>query len=256
MPQVDNNDIPLNRSGHRQRSSSANVSPEARLNDIVADITGTGNGPGHSIDGPRQSSSIVKYVMIFLFVIFVAAYTVVQLSSREAGTVRSNENVVASTQQDLVQPHPENEEGIDVGNVAPDFTLTNLYGANMTLSDYRGTVVILDFWASWCPPCNAAIPKLVTLQERYGDKDFIILAVAVDAGMDVSDKLSQFVDEHKINYHVLLNNENVTKAYKVKSVPTTFIIDKQGHIVNKYIGLDENSYENTIPAQIESLLQK
>lgn len=199
---------------------------------------------------------MIRRIFIFLFLIMVTGYVVVQLASHEIDAVQNNNRSIISKQQAPVQSRPGDEEGFEVGNIAPDFTVDNLYGQPVRLSSYRGTVVVLEFWASWCPPCNAAIPRLITLQERFKDNKFTILAVAIDEGGDVIDKLLHFVDEHKMNYQVLLHNDDIMKAYNAKSVPTTFIIDKQGHIANKYIGLDESSYESSIPAQIGSLLQE
>lgn len=251
MPQVDKKNITLNNL-MRRKTSIASVISESGLCHLGVDIVTTGRGLDcHKRD---QSGSIGKYVLIFLFLVIVVGYIVVQLASRESRTFRNDEKVVMSSQQDISKSNLGNEEGIGVGSVAPHFTLNNLLGKSVNLTDYRGTVVLLEFWASWCPPCNAAVPKLKNLQEKYNHTDFIVLAVAIDEGMNAGDRLLKFADEHNLNYPVLLHSEKIIQDYNVRSVPTTFIIDKQGHIVNKYIGLDENSYESMIPAQLERLL--
>ena len=249
MQRANNSDNRFNGS-RRHRSSCVNTCVTTRLHNMAAKIASTDGGESRRIKMPRENSSIGKLIL-------VAAFVVVQVASHEARiSHNSDENVIASTQQDVAQHALDNAVGIDVGNVAPDFTLNNLYGTKVNLSDYMGTVVLLEFWASWCLPCNEAIPPMKALQGRYNDKDFIIVAVALDEGTNMSDKLSKFVDEHEINYPVLLHEESVIKTYKVKSIPTTFIIDKHGRIANKYIGLDENNFANAIPSQIERLLQE
>lgn len=117
---------------------------------------------------------------------------------------------------------------------AADFTLRDLKGQQHKLSDYRGKVVFLNFWATWCPPCTAEIPSMERLNEVLGNKDFVMLAVNTDE--DIKD-LEDFVKEHPHNFTVLSDAEGVAqKLYKVDKFPETFIIDRQGKIVEHIIG--------------------
>lgn len=142
------------------------------------------------------------------------------------------------------QVKPEREEvrkvqesttpGYEWGN-APDFTLPQLDGGSLTLSDFKGKVIIVNFWATWCPPCRMEIPDFVYLYENYKDKGLVIIGVNLDRGDARSVK--QFSEKYKINYPVVLGNGKVTQDYGgIRAIPTTFIIDTKGDIKEKYIG--------------------
>lgn len=122
------------------------------------------------------------------------------------------------------------------GVQAPDFELVSLDGRKVKLSDFRGKAVVLNFWATWCPPCKTEMPWFVDLQKQYGSDGLTILGVA----MDDSDpqKIAQFASEMGVNYPVLLGTNNVSEAYgDVEYLPTTFYINRQGKIVGKVAGL-------------------
>ena len=122
------------------------------------------------------------------------------------------------------------------GVQAPDFELASLDGKKVKLSDYRGKAVVLNFWATWCPPCKVEMPWFVDLQKQYGDEGLTVLGVA----MDDSDpqKIAQFASEMGVNYQVLLGTDKVSEQYgNVDFLPTTFYIDRKGRIVGKAAGL-------------------
>lgn len=121
-----------------------------------------------------------------------------------------------------------------VGAMAPDFTLKDLKGNDVTLSQYRGKVVFLNFWASWCPPCRAEMPSMERLHEVYAGRDFVMLAVNVE--QEVND-VKAFLKEHSHNFQVLLDPEARAQGlYGVYRFPETFLIDNQGKIVEHYLG--------------------
>jgi peroxiredoxin len=122
------------------------------------------------------------------------------------------------------------------GGVAPDFKLKSLEGGDVRLSQYRGKIVVLEFWAPWCPPCKATIPQLTAVQAKYRERGVVILGIAVDEEIGSLQKLSAFSQEYGINYRVLLGDETVERAYHVNSIPMTFVIDKEGRIVNSHTG--------------------
>ncbi len=118
---------------------------------------------------------------------------------------------------------------------APDFTLPDLAGDNLTLSDFKGKVVILNFWATWCPPCRREIPDFVYLYEKYKDEGLVIIGVNLDRGD--SRAVKQFSENYKIDYPIVLGNVNVTQDYGgIRGIPTTFVIDRNGDIKEKYVG--------------------
>ncbi len=136
------------------------------------------------------------------------------------------------------------------GPMAPEFSLQDLYGKTVSLSSYRGRVVLLDFWATWCPPCRMSIPELVALQEKYRDKGLAVLAVSMDDPQRISNKdLQQFKKMAKINYPVLRYNQKILEDYFARermAVPTMFIIDGTGKIVEKIPGFLPGALEKSL----------
>lgn len=125
---------------------------------------------------------------------------------------------------------------VKIGETAPDFLLTDINGKNIALSSYRGKIILLEFWAAWCSPCRAAVPALVQMQERYRDKGFVVLSVSMDTGNDKVSMLSEFSREFSINYPVLLDDNKIARTYKVTSIPTSYIIDREGKVIDFYMG--------------------
>jgi peroxiredoxin len=125
----------------------------------------------------------------------------------------------------------------DVQNLpAPDFDLPTLDGRRVKLSDFRGQAVLLNFWATWCPPCKIEMPWFVDLQKRYGKDGLVVLGVAMDDTETA--KIAEFAHEMSVNYPVLLGTDQVSDDYgDVRSLPTTFYVDRNGTIVAKAVGL-------------------
>ncbi len=133
---------------------------------------------------------------------------------------------------------------------APDFELKDLDGNLVKLSDYKGKVVIIDFWATWCGPCRRGIPEFIALQSEYGEDKLAILGISVDQG-DLS-VVPAFAKNYGINYPVLYANVDVQRKYgPIRSIPTAFIVDKVGKVRDLAIGLRPKSYFKN---QIDSLL--
>jgi peroxiredoxin len=133
----------------------------------------------------------------------------------------------------------------------PDFTLKDSTGATVKLSDYRGKVVLLNFWATWCGPCKVEIPWFMDFQKNYKDRDFAVLGVSMDE--DGWDSVKPYIEEHKMNYRVLLGNDEVSQLFgSIDSLPTTLIIDREGRIASMHLGLVAKS---TYQKQIEQLLE-
>jgi len=133
---------------------------------------------------------------------------------------------------------------------APDFTLKGLDGKELSLSEARGKVVFLNFWATWCGPCRAEIPDLVDLQNRYKDRLEII-------GLDVDDddpaEVQQYVTENGINYPVAMAPNELRNQYGgIPALPTSFVLDTQNRVVQKHVGLwNPEIYETEIRALLE-----
>lgn len=129
---------------------------------------------------------------------------------------------------------------------APDFTLPTADGKTLKLSDFKGKAVIIDFWATWCPPCRKGIPDLIELQNKYGSKGLQIIGVSVD--QDTKPEVIPFIKDKGINYPVVYADNKVVMNYGgIRAIPTSFVIDKQGKIVASYEGLISSlTYENHI----------
>jgi peroxiredoxin len=121
--------------------------------------------------------------------------------------------------------------------VAPGFSLTDINGQKLDLASYRGKVVLLDFWATWCAPCRTEIPYFVAMQKRYGPEGLQIIGISMD---DDAKPVRQFYAEQNMNYPVAIGDDKLAEAYGgILGLPVAFIIDRQGRIVNKHVGETE-----------------
>ena len=134
---------------------------------------------------------------------------------------------------------------------APDFALQDATGHTVKLSDYRGKVVLLDFWATWCGPCKIEIPWFQEFERQNKDKGFAVIGVAMDdEGWDV---VKPFAQERRINYRLVMGNDTVAQQFGgVEALPTTFLIDREGRIASVHIGL---SGKRDFEDGIQELLQ-
>lgn len=145
---------------------------------------------------------------------------------------------------------PKAKESQLIGKPAPDFTLKDIGGNEAKLADFKGKVVLIDFWATWCGPCIKAMPHVQTLYEIYKDKDVVVLGI--NSWERAKDKVEPFLKEHKITYRILLDlNNEVIKKYGVKGIPSIFIIDKKGTVRFVYTGMQGK--EQIIQQNIEEL---
>lgn len=129
---------------------------------------------------------------------------------------------------------------------APDFMLHDLHGNPVRLSDLRGKAVVINFWATWCPPCRREIPWFIRLQQKYGTQGLQIVGISMDD--DNPDGVSAFVRKMGINYPILLGNDHVASLYGGADVlPTTYYIARDGSVVTTITGLiSEDKVEENI----------
>lgn len=130
------------------------------------------------------------------------------------------------------------EVGIKKGQIAPDFTLNTLSGEAITLSELRGKKVILNFWATWCPPCKEEMPHLQEYYEEYAEEDNVeIIAVNLTYTDGSMDKVQQFVDSFELTFPIpLMDVEGINQTYQILTIPSTFMIDTEGRIQNNILG--------------------
>jgi cytochrome c biogenesis protein CcmG/thiol:disulfide interchange protein DsbE len=118
---------------------------------------------------------------------------------------------------------------------APDFTLTDLSGNSISLSDFKGKVIFVNFWATWCPPCRQEIPDFIEFYKENKDSGAVILGVSVDKS---TNEVRDFVEEYKINYPIVMATNEMVKDYKPgRYIPTTIIVDTDGMIQGKKVGI-------------------
>jgi peroxiredoxin len=132
---------------------------------------------------------------------------------------------------------------------APDFTLKDLDGRDVRLADYKGKVVLVNFWATWCGPCKYEIPMFVDFQNRYGNRGLTFLGISVD---DERETLQPFVAEYKMNYPVLigLGREDVQDDYgPMMGIPVTILVGRDGNVCKRFFGLhSKDKFEQDIKA--------
>jgi len=118
---------------------------------------------------------------------------------------------------------------------APDFSLRTTDNKDLKLSDYKGKIVILDFWATWCGPCRRSVPDLIEIQKEYKN-DVVVIGISLD--IQTAKNVVPFINEFGINYPVVFGNEKVVTDYgNIEAIPTSFVIDKKGNVVDMYVGL-------------------
>lgn len=143
----------------------------------------------------------------------------------------------------------DNNIGIELGQIAPDFTLTDIDGKTFSLSDYRGKVVVIDLMATWCGPCVAEMSHLKELYTNYRARGVVIMSIDVDPS-----ERNEVIRQFKANYGdewIFASGPGVGTTYGVLYIPTLYIIDKQGRIAYKNVGLTPYS---TLAGEIDKLL--
>jgi len=146
-------------------------------------------------------------------------------------------------------------EPLTVGMAAPDFSLPDIEGKTVRLSDYRGKVVFVNFWATWCKPCKEEMPSMEILWENFKSEDFVMLAISMDRVTTKKD-IPPFIESMKLTFPILTDSWGQTdKRYKLMGVPETYIIDQNGVLREKVIGPRDWTLKDSV-ATVVQLLQK
>jgi peroxiredoxin len=175
-----------------------------------------------------------------LAILAIATY---KLNTSEAG--RASESVIM--QPAAVEPTSLAMQQDDTP--APDFVLQDINGQQVRLSDYKGKVVVLNFWATWCPPCRKEIPDFNELQTQYGDKGVQFIGVALDE--EGLPKVKKWMATNAVGYPVLIADAAIKKAYgEMNAIPVTMLIDRKGIIRTKYIGMRQKAIVESMIAPL------
>ncbi len=198
---------------------------------------------------PNNANSKQYLIYGGIIVLIIAIAFVIFSGGNKTSQKATNQNV-QTQQQQPVQKSAAVSTPEDQYPMAPDFELPDLNGKNIKLSDFRGKVVFLNFWATWCPPCKREIPGFINLVNKYGKDGFIVLGVAVDPRE--FDKVKPFAEKVGINYPVVYDKKGVSQLYGgIRSIPTTFVINREGKVVGQIVG---SRPEQTFEGIIKSLL--
>lgn len=142
------------------------------------------------------------------------------------------------------------DKGASAGKApATNFSLQDLNGKTVNLADFRGQVVLLDFWATWCPPCRSSIPAMERLHKEYGSRGFVLLGISLDSGD--WDYVRSFRQEYGITYPILKGNDDISEQYMVRTIPYLVLLDKEGVVRRRISG---PGGEETIKKDLQELL--
>jgi len=184
---------------------------------------------------PRKRSTIIIILLIVICIVLAYFY----LSYREEKIQRERE-----VEYERLYPSLGIQR-VDPPEEAEDFTLKTLKGGTVGLKDYRGRLIFLNFWATWCGPCRAEMPSMQRLWEEFKEEDFVILAIDIQ---EESKLVSSFMNERGLSFPVLLDEKGkVARSYGIRGIPTTFFLNPEGEIIGKAVGArdwdSEESFE-------------
>ncbi|WP_171005525.1 TlpA disulfide reductase family protein [Bacillus sp. E(2018)] len=162
----------------------------------------------------------IVILLLFAGLIGLAFYTAIDKKEEQPTEVKEEENT-----------------GLQRGDTAPAFSLRTLEGKQVDLKDYRGQKVIVNFWATWCPPCREEMPEMEKFYKDYKNKGVEILAVNLEYSETNTEKVSKFVKEYNLSFPIPLDEKNtIGKQFRAVSIPTSYFIDEKGLIKNSHIG--------------------
>lgn len=192
---------------------------------------------------------MLKKILPLVFLAALVAYGVYEYVYENSGTNqdqaagKQDNNAEESNSSDEDASAENAKEGFEEGNKAPDFKLKTLKGKSVKLSDYRGKTVLINFWATWCPPCRVEAPELQSFYEDEKDNDFTILGVDLTSTEKHRSDVKPFVDDKGLEFPILMDSKgDVMDTYNIVAYPTSFFVDKDGIIQDKVMGALNKEY--------------
>ena len=167
-------------------------------------------------------------IVIAVLIIGTVAYFGFNMNNEDTSEKDNISNIDENKENNDNEQDEIPQHIIDIGEEAPGFTLEDLEGNKVSLEDYRGKIVLLNFWATWCPPCREEMPDLDKIYKEQKDNDFVVLAVN---GGEAKEDVKKFIDDNGYSFPVLLDTDiNVNFTYNVAFIPTSYMLDKEGKI--------------------------
>jgi peroxiredoxin len=159
---------------------------------------------------------------------------------------------------DISKKKPPRMVCIADGLNTPSFTLLNLKGEQVSFSEFKGKVILLDFWATWCPPCRKEIPSLNELYLQYKKDGFVVIGISLDR--QGREEVQKFIEKYKVEYVNLMGDDEVVEAFNnipeigpIQGIPVTFLINRKGEICRRFVGLtDKQVFEEAIQQVLNS----
>jgi peroxiredoxin len=166
----------------------------------------------------------------------------------EDDTMSGNSITSPSTEESEEDVVKSDETGLERGKMAPDFEVTTLDGEQTKLSDYRGERIMLNFWATWCPPCRAEMPDM---QRLYEEEDVVILGVNMTDSESSEEEVAEFVDDFGLTFPIPMDQDgNLMETYQIAAYPTSYMIDSNGRI--QFVSLGAMNHEQMLQ-QLEAM---
>jgi len=207
-----------------------------------------------TIEEPKETSNMLRIAKLATVLLAVAIVTV-SLAGCSGGEESTTGEMESGTPSAAARPEgTEDNVGTAIGQVPPPFELPDLEGNVVSLSDFEGDVIILDMWATWCPPCRQEIPFLVSLYEEYKDRGLAVVGVGLDRGG--ASVLAPFVEENGVTYTILVGDDSIGRLYGVSGIPMTLMIDRNGLVASKEVGFAPSMEEGMRAKVLELLEQK